>query len=55
VIDPGNDQATDYVFCGPGFDTVNQTPRVIDGALGAVQYHTSGPDILADDCEESAL
>jgi hypothetical protein len=55
VIDPGNDLATDYVFCGPGFDMVNQMPRVIDDTQGAVQYDTSEPDVIADDCEERAL
>ena len=24
TIDPGNDAVTDYIFCGPGFDTVIQ-------------------------------
>ena len=54
VIDPGNDAVADYVFCGPGFDTVNQMPRVIDDTQGAVQYG-SEPDVIAEDCEERAL
>ncbi len=54
VIDPGNDAAADYVFCGPGFDTVNQMPRVIDDTQGAIQYG-SEPDVIAEDCEERAL
>lgn len=54
LIDPGNDRATDYVSCGPGFDTVNQMPRVIGDTGGAVQYQ-SEPDFIADDCEERAL
>ena len=54
VIDPGNDAVADYVFCGPGFDTVNQMPRVIDDVQGAVQYGSES-DIIAEDCEERAL
>lgn len=53
-IDPGNDAVTDYVFCGPGFDTVNQMPRVVDDAQGAIQYG-SEPDVIAEDCELRAL
>ena len=29
IIDPGNDSVTDYVYCGPGFDTVHQIPKVV--------------------------
>jgi hypothetical protein len=54
-IDPGNDSVTDYVFCGPGFDTVNQMPRAVDDMQGAIQYDTFEPDVLADDCEVRAL
>ncbi|HLL39307.1 MAG TPA: hypothetical protein VK357_06520 [Rubrobacteraceae bacterium] len=54
LIDPGNDRATDYVSCGPGFDTVNQMPRVVEDTGGAVQYQ-SEPDFIADDCEIRAL
>lgn len=54
VIDPGNDAVTDYVFCGPGFDTMNQMPRVIDDTQSAIQYG-SEPDVIAEDCEERAL
>jgi len=57
-IDPGNDAVTDYVYCGPGFDTVNQMPRVVPDYLqnqqDALQY-ASEPDFIADDCEERAL
>ncbi len=52
IIDPGNDSVTDYVFCGPGFDTVNQMPRVVPD--GIIQY-ASEPDIIADDCETTVL
>ncbi len=44
LIDAGNDLETDYVSCGPGFDTVNQEP--IPGAA---------PDVVASDCEVAAL
>lgn len=54
LIDPGSDRAADYVSCGPGLDTVNQMPRVIEDKRGAVQY-PSEPDFIADDCEERAL
>ena len=54
VIDPGNDTVADYVFCGPGFDTVNQEPRILDDTQGAVQYG-SEPDVIAEDCEVRAL
>ncbi len=58
VIDPGNDLVTDYVFCGPGFDVVNQMPRVVpddpQDRRGAIQY-ASEPDVIADDCETRAL
>jgi hypothetical protein len=49
VIDPGNDNVADYVFCDPGFDTVNQMPRIIDDTRGALQYGTFEPDIIAYD------
>jgi hypothetical protein len=55
VIDPGIDSVTDYVYCGPGFDTVNQMPRVVDDTQDAIQYEASEPDVIADDCEETAL
>ena len=55
MIDPGNDNVADYVFCGPGFDRVNQMPRIIDDKRGAIQYGTSEPEIIADDCEITAL
>ncbi|MDP8972268.1 MAG: hypothetical protein M3N45_03640 [Actinomycetota bacterium] len=54
-IDPGNDSARDYVFCGPGFDTINQMPRVVDDTQDAIQYDASEPDVIADDCEVRAL
>ena len=54
VIDPGNDAVTDYVYCGPGFDTVNQMPRIIPDDLQSQQY-ASEPDVIADDCEARAL
>lgn len=43
TIDPGNDAVTDYIFCGPGFDTVIQHSDL--------QY-ASEPDFIPDDCEE---
>jgi Ca2+-binding RTX toxin-like protein len=55
VIDPGIDSATDYVYCGPGFDTVNQMPGVVDDIQDAIQYEASEPDVIVDDCEEMAL
>lgn len=55
TIDSSNDRVSDYVSCGPGFDTVNQMPRILpDGSQGAVQY-PSEPDFIADDCEVRAL
>ena len=58
TIDPGNDSVRDYVYCGPGSDTVDQMPRVVpDGPQdrqGALQY-ASEPDFVADDCEVRAL
>jgi hypothetical protein len=55
TINPGNDRVSDYVSCGPGFDTVNQMPRILpDGPQDAVQY-PSEPDFTADDCEVRAL
>lgn len=51
TIEPGNDRVSDYVSCGPSFDTINQMPRILpDGPQGAVQY-SSEPDFIADDCE----
>ena len=55
TIDPGNDSATDHVFCGPGLDTVNQMPRVVDNTQDAIQYDASEPDVIGDDCEVRAL
>jgi hypothetical protein len=55
IIDPGNDSVTDYVFCGPGFDTVNQMPWVLDDMQGDIQYGATEPDVIADDCEVRAL
>ena len=59
TIDSGNDPMRDYVYCGPGFDTVDQMPgSVVPEALpdpqGALQY-ASEPDVIAEDCEERAL
>ena len=58
TIDSGNDSVRDYVYCGPGFDTVDQMPKVVPEALhdpqGALQY-ASEPDVIAEDCEETAL
>ncbi len=58
TIDPGNDSVRDYVYCGPGSDTVDQMPRVVPGGpqdgQGALQY-ASEPDFVADDCEVRAL
>lgn len=55
IIDPGNDAATDYVFCGPGFDVVNQMPGPLpEPQQGFLQYEPE-PDFIADDCEERAL
>ena len=55
VIDPGNDVAPDYVSCGPGYDVVDQMPRVVpEDRPGMLQYDP-GPDVIADDCEEKAL
>jgi hypothetical protein len=47
VIDPGNDLVTDYVFCGPGHDRINQE--------GGVLQYAAEPDVIADDCEIVAL
>ena len=50
TIDPGNDAATDYVSCGPGYDVINQEPRFVPD----IQY-ASEPDVIAEDCELRAL
>jgi hypothetical protein len=55
VIDPGIDSVTDYVYCGPGYDTVDQMPRVVEDTQDAIQYEASEPDVIADDCEVRAL
>ena len=58
TIDPGNDSVRDYVYCGPGFDTVHETPKVVSDDLqdtqSAFQY-ASEPDVIAEDCESTAL
>ncbi len=54
MFDPGNDLDQYYVSCGPGFDTVNQMPRILEDTSGDVQY-PSEPDFIADDCEVRAL
>ena len=58
TIDPGNDSVRDYVYCGHGFDTVHQAPKVVPGDVqdtqSAFQY-ASEPDIIAEDCESRAL
>jgi len=58
TIDPGNDSVRDYVYCGPGFDTVHQAPKVVPSDVqdpqSAFQY-ASEPDIIAEDCETRAL
>ncbi len=51
LIDPGNDAVKDYVYCGPGFDTVNQMPRVVPDDL----RYAPEADFIADDCEQRAL
>ena len=51
-IDPGDDAVADYVFCGPGFDTVDQMPGPVE--QGFLQYDTQA-DFVADDCEVVAL
>jgi Ca2+-binding RTX toxin-like protein len=55
TIDPGNDSVVDYVVCGPGFDTVDQMPRVVDDTKDAIQYDAAEFDVIADDCEVRAL
>ena len=58
TIDPGNDSVRDYVYCGPGFDTVHQAPKVVPADVqdpqSAFQY-ASEPDVIAEDCESMAL
>ena len=58
TIDPGNDSVRDYVYCGPGFDTVHQAPKDgpadVQDAQSAFQY-ASEPDVIAEDCEARAL
>ncbi len=58
VIDPGADLVTDYVFCGPGEDVVDQMPRVVPDEQpnrppGGIQY--ASEDFIAEDCETRAL
>lgn len=52
TIDPGHDAVADYVFCGPGLDTVDQMPGPVE--QGSFQYGTQ-TDFIADDCEVVAL
>ncbi len=52
TIAPGNDAVADYVFCGPGFDTVDQMPGPVE--QGFLQYDAQS-DFIADDCEVVAL
>jgi len=58
TIDSGNDSVRDYVYCGHGFDTVHQAPKVVPAdvqdAQSAFQY-ASEPDVIAEDCEATAL
>jgi Ca2+-binding RTX toxin-like protein len=58
TIDLGNDSVRDYVYCGPGFDTVHQAPKVVPANVqdpqSAFQY-ASEPDVIAEDCESTAL
>jgi Ca2+-binding RTX toxin-like protein len=55
TIDPGNDSVVDSIVCGPGFDTVDQMPRGVDDTQDAIQYDATEFDVIADDCEVSAL
>ena len=55
TIDPGNDSVVDYVFCGSGFDTVDQMPRVVDDTKEPIQYDATELDVIANDCEVRAL
>ena len=58
TINPGHDSVRDYVYCGPGFDTVHQAPKVVPADVqdpqSAFQY-ASEPDVIAEDCESTAL
>jgi hypothetical protein len=49
------DSVADHVYCGPGYDTVDQMPRVVDDTHDAIQYEVSELDVIADDCEVRAL
>lgn len=55
VIDPGNDLMANYVFCGPGYEVVNQQPRVLPDAQEDILQYAAELDVIADDCEPSAL
>ena len=55
IIDPGNDLRADYVSCGPGYDVVNQQPRVLPDAQEDILQYAAEPDVIADDCELRAL
>ena len=58
TIDPGHDSVRDYVYCGPGFDTVHQAPKVVPADVQDLQsafQYASEPDVIAEDCESRAL
>ncbi len=50
IIDPGSDLEPDFVSCGPGFDSVNQSSTPLLNQQGALQY-PSELDSIDSDCE----
>lgn len=65
VIDIGEDGAQDFVFCGDGYDFVDQvapnvvTDDVLQNQQGFLQYEPEppvpAPDFIAEDCESGAI
>ena len=45
----GNDLMADYVYCGPGYDVVNQQPRVLPEIQEDILQYAVEPDVIVDD------
>ena len=45
----------DYVSCGPGYDIVNQQPRVSPDTQEDILQYAAEPDVIVDDCELRVL
>lgn len=49
IIYPGNDLMADSVYCGPGYDVVNQQPRVLSEIQEDILQYAVEPDVIVDD------